>query len=78
MIPDQERDGEQHTARYDLLQRGLEETALGCQRVDAFVKDGDEEKDERGVDEHHLIRVKPEFSQLSVHTRRLKGPPGSL
>ena len=43
MIPDQEGDGEEHTARYDLLQWGLEEPTLGCQRINPLVEDGDEE-----------------------------------
>ena len=78
MIPDYERCGEQHTSRNDLLQRGLEKTALGCQRVDPLVEYGDEDQDERGVDEHHLVRVKHESAELSVHARGLKGPTGAL
>ena len=77
-IPDHEGDGEQHSARDDLLKWGLEEPALGRQRVDALVKEGNEEEDERRVDKHHLIGVEHEFPNLSVHPGRLEGPSGSL
>ena len=77
-IPDDEGDGDHHSARDDLLQGRLEEPALSRQRVDALVEDGDEEQDERRVNKHHLIGVEHKFPQLPVHAGRLEGPPGAL
>ena len=74
---DYEGEGADGGSETHSLERLDQEVTAGTERVDHLVEYGEEQEDEDGVDDDHLLGLDGEGPQAAVHPGRLEGPPAA-